>query len=73
MREWLVFASSLAVVLLGSAEAAERRSRQPQPAETVFVAPAQFCEKMCPEDFSPCDPIYFKTADSRCAQVGVGR
>ena len=37
------------------------------------VAPVQFCEKMCPQDFAPCDPIYFKTADSRCAQVGVGR
>ncbi|HEY8063793.1 MAG TPA: hypothetical protein VIF40_03590 [Methylosinus sp.] len=73
MREWIVFASTLAVALLASAEAAERRPRQPPPAESVVVAPAQFCEKMCPEDFAPCDPIYFKTADSRCAQVGVGR
>jgi len=72
MREWIIFASSFAVAL-GAAEAADRRSRRPQPAETLVVAPVQFCEKMCPEDFAPCDPIYFKTADSRCAQVGVGR
>ncbi len=24
------------------------------------------CRKMCASDFSPCDPIYFKTEDGRC-------
>lgn len=24
------------------------------------------CRKMCANDFSPCDPIYFKTEDGRC-------
>ncbi|MBU3888690.1 hypothetical protein FM996_18665 [Methylosinus sporium] len=57
---------------LGAAQAAERPPRQPQPAQT-YVVPVQFCEKMCPEDFAPCDPPYFKTADARCAQVGAGR
>ncbi len=27
------------------------------------------CRKMCPQDFSPCDPIYFKTADGRCSGI----
>ncbi|CAN2534246.1 hypothetical+protein [Methylocapsa aurea] len=72
MRGQMVFVLALAAAL-GSAQAAERRARQQQPAQAVVVVPAQYCEKMCAEDFAPCDPIYFKTADSRCAQVGVGR
>lgn len=28
--------------------------------------PARVCRKMCANDFSPCDPIYFKTEDGRC-------
>jgi hypothetical protein len=27
------------------------------------------CQKMCPQDLSPCDPINFKLADSRCASI----
>ena len=38
------------------------------PAYHVDAMPA--CPKMCARDFSPCDPIYFKTADGRCAGIG---
>jgi hypothetical protein len=27
------------------------------------------CQKMCPQDLSPCDPVNFKMADARCAGV----
>jgi hypothetical protein len=27
------------------------------------------CEKLCANDSSPCDPIYFKTEDGRCAGI----
>jgi hypothetical protein len=30
---------------------------------------ARVCQKMCADDFSPCDPIYFKTEDGRCDGV----
>ncbi|WP_156967949.1 hypothetical protein [Methylosinus sp. PW1] len=72
MRASIAFVAAL-LGALSAAQAGERPSRQPHPAQTYVVVPVQFCEKMCPEDFAPCDPIYFKTADSRCAQVGVGR
>jgi len=72
MRRGIVFAFALAAAL-GAAQAVESRARQPQPAEAYVVAPVQYCAKLCPEDFAPCDPVYFKTADARCAQVGVGR
>ena len=35
--------------------------------------PARVCKKMCANDFSPCDPIYFKTEDGRCDGIDVGR
>jgi hypothetical protein len=57
-----------------AAEAAARRSHAPQYEETApLVVPVELCEKMCPQDFSPCDPINFKIADARCAQIGPGR
>ena len=56
MRGQMVFVLALAAAL-GSAQAAERRARQQQPAQAVVVVPAQYCEKMCAEDFAPCDPI----------------
>lgn len=30
-------------------------------------APAQACQRLCPMDPSPCDPIQFKVADGRCS------
>ncbi len=38
-----------------------------------YVVPTQVCQKMCPQDFSPCDPIYFKVADGRCSGIMPGR
>jgi hypothetical protein len=35
--------------------------------------PARVCRKMCADDFSPCDPIYFKTEDGRCDGVHFSR
>lgn len=35
--------------------------------------PARVCQKMCANDYSPCDPIYFKTEDARCDGVHFGR
>jgi len=26
------------------------------------------CQKLCPGDNNPCDPLYFKQADGRCAR-----
>ena len=34
---------------------------------------ARACQKMCASDFSPCDPIYFKTEDGRCDGLGENR
>ncbi|BBU61252.1 hypothetical protein MSC49_11870 [Methylosinus sp. C49] len=67
----IVFALAFSGALC--AAAAERRSPPLRRTETVVVLPVQYCEKMCPQDFAPCDPPYFKTADARCAQVGAGR
>ena len=35
--------------------------------------PARVCQKLCANDFSPCDPIYFKTEDGRCDGLDIGR
>jgi Caspase domain len=49
-------------------------SRNPAriPAETTRLsrpvsAPQKSCPKWCPNDYSPCDPTYFKIADGRCS------
>ncbi len=34
---------------------------------------ARVCRKMCANDFSPCDPIYYKTEDGRCDGLDIGR
>ena len=51
----------IAALLLSPAagDAAPRRSSPPQ-------ALRESCIKLCPQDASPCDPVYFKTADNRC-------
>ena len=56
-RNFLVFAL-LATPSLG--DAATRRPPPPQPDPAA-------CIKLCPQDRSPCDPVYFKTADNRCS------
>jgi hypothetical protein len=43
----------------------------PKPVATInrpTTGPTQrSCTRMCPADFSPCDPLYFKIADGRCS------
>jgi hypothetical protein len=31
-------------------------------------AGSEMCQKACPQDYSPCDPLYFKQADRRCQE-----
>jgi hypothetical protein len=65
-------ALAMAAILMGIlVQAAEARryyrqdySEPPYSGRSVVV-----CQKMCPQDFSPCDPLYFKTADGRCAGI----
>ena len=38
-----------------------------------FGDPAPFCQKLCTQDFAPCDPPEFKRADGRCTNPGNGR
>jgi hypothetical protein len=35
--------------------------------------PARVCQKLCANDYSPCDPIYFKTEDGRCDGLDISR
>ena len=35
--------------------------------------PRRVCHKLCANDFSPCDPLYFKTEDGRCDGLDLGR
>jgi len=63
----------IALALLGAAAFGPARAQyQGQPG----VAPPgargasnASCRPLCPNDFSPCDPIYFKTEDGRCDGV----
>jgi hypothetical protein len=71
----VVGASLMLALAVALAQAGERRARRMRAAqsEAVVVVPAPLCEKLCPQDLSPCDPLYFKIADARCAQIGAGR
>jgi hypothetical protein len=42
----------------------------PWGAQTSY-RPKPACRPMCENDFSPCDPIYFKTEDGRCAGINL--
>ena len=35
-----------------------------------FGAPAAYCQKLCLQDFAPCDPPEYKRADGRCTNPG---
>jgi hypothetical protein len=41
--------------------------------EAPTLPKARVCQKMCANDFSPCDPIYFKTEDGRCDGLDENR
>lgn len=38
----------------------------PPPYARVYGPPPAMCQRWCPEDASPCDPVQFKIADGRC-------
>jgi hypothetical protein len=66
----LILAATLLGALVNTAEARRRHYDQDYYAEPYYHGrSAIVCQKMCEQDFSPCDPIYFKTADGRCASV----
>ena len=67
--------SALIVTAIGDANArhGSRGYAAIYEGRTLYAFPrSPHCAKMCPQDFSPCDPIYFKTADGRCAGVPMG-
>jgi hypothetical protein len=45
------------------------RAAPPSAAFGAGNVPNSSCRPLCPNDFSPCDPIYFKTEDGRCDGV----
>ena len=40
---------------------------------SAFGDPAPYCQKLCTQDFAPCDPPEYKRADARCTNPGTGR
>ncbi|MBI1867069.1 MAG: hypothetical protein HYS06_02020 [Methylocystis sp.] len=61
---------SLAATLPAMAQAGHRhRYYRHYVQPHAYAVPALACRAMCPQDLSPCDPIYFKTADGRCAGI----
>jgi hypothetical protein len=45
------------------------RYNQYAPPPAYPYSAGMVCQKMCPQDLSPCDPISFKVADARCASI----
>ena len=56
--------SALSSLVLVGPVAAAQPSRPVRP--VVVAAPPQACVPLCPGDYAPCDPPYFKTSDDRC-------
>jgi hypothetical protein len=81
IRIALLAAALTAALLFGPAQA--QLSWQPgEPAAVPYPPgvnwgaatrsqPKPACRPMCDNDFSPCDPIYFKTEDGRCAGINL--
>jgi len=70
----LAAASLLAIAAFAGGAEARHHYRHsahvgPRAAEQRVVVGDRVCTKICPQDYSPCDPIYFKTADGRCAAI----
>lgn len=40
---------------------------------SAFGDPAPYCQKLCTQDFAPCDPPEYKHADGRCNNPAWGR
>lgn len=61
------------IPLAAQAQAGRHQRQRYYEQPYTYVVPTQICQKMCAEDFSPCDPTYFKVADGRCAGIHPGR
>ena len=71
----LFAAAALAMAGSPASQARELRSR-PAPGSERELQPASAgpaCVPTCADDASPCDPVYFKRADGRCAGYHRGR
>lgn len=53
-------------VSLPGASSEGPRSSSANPGLTSVRAQVRQCVKLCPSDYSPCDPIIYKIADGRC-------
>jgi hypothetical protein len=77
----MTFAIALLILILPGASFAQIQARSAHEpgageAESSFLGGSPTaadatgqCQKLCANDFSPCDPIYFKTEDGRCAGI----
>ncbi|GGC46946.1 hypothetical protein [Chelatococcus reniformis] len=62
-------AVSLALAAAPAAVAAPQQVMRYQPARSGYAyapPPRAVCQRICPKDMAPCDPINFKIADGRC-------
>jgi hypothetical protein len=75
MKAWNASAAALlalSLVIAAVAPAEARARRQPASGDDEMSwqgGDQRVCTKICPQDASPCDPIYFKIADGRCAAI----
>ena len=60
MTKACIPAALFGFVLLAASAAGAREARR------VIVADPAACVQICPGDYAPCDPPYFKQADDRC-------
>jgi hypothetical protein len=68
----LMFAAACASAFLTPAAMAQSRiHRDDDQYEKRYRIPyheeENYCIPQCPQDLSPCDPLYFKRADGRCS------
>jgi hypothetical protein len=64
-------AVSLALAAASAAVAGPAQAVRYQPARSGYAYgppphPRVVCQRICPKDMAPCDPISFKIADGRC-------
>jgi hypothetical protein len=76
MKKLLLFGAAFsAAYIFGGAAIAQVYMAQADWADPYYRVgppmsrPLMMCRKLCASDLSPCDPIYFKTADGRCAGI----
>ena len=59
--------AAFAVLYLTASVAQAREVRR------VVAAEPEACVQICPGDYAPCDPAYFKKAEDRCGWETKGR